>query len=96
MARSFWVAFGLAIITLGAKAQEEHSKVPLPSYHYGAHIPVSCLNRSIDTGEHIENDKHELQYIPFPVCNETGKPLMLQYGIEDGTRIPPSPMKGHN
>jgi hypothetical protein len=26
---------------------EEHSKVPLPSYHYGAHIQVSCLNRSM-------------------------------------------------
>ena len=37
-----------------------------------------------DTGEHIENDKHELQYIPFPVCNETGKPLELQYGVEAG------------
>jgi len=55
----------------------------LPSYHFGAHIPVSCLNRSIDTGEHIENDKHELEYIPFPICNETGKPLELQYGVED-------------
>jgi len=38
-----------------------------------------------DTGEHIENDKHELQYIPFPICNETGKPLELQYGVEAGT-----------
>jgi len=41
-----------------------------------------------DTGEHIENDKHELQYIPFPICNETGKPLELQYGVEDGTTSP--------
>ena len=30
----------------GARA-EEHSKIPLPSYHYGAKIPVSCLNRSM-------------------------------------------------
>lgn len=37
-----------------------------------------------DTGEHIENDKHELQYTPFPICNETGKPLELQYGVEAG------------
>jgi len=42
------VTFAIALIsTAGVKAQEEHSKVPLPSYHYGAHIPVSCLNRSM-------------------------------------------------
>ncbi|CAL3969905.1 hypothetical protein PZA11_007546 [Diplocarpon coronariae] len=73
-------------ILLGAqkvRAQEEHNKIPLPSYHYGAKIPVSCLERSIETGEHISNEKNELKYIPFPVCNETGKPLELQYGIED-------------
>jgi hypothetical protein len=39
-----------------------------------------------DTGEHISNEKNELEYIPFPVCNETGKPLELQYGVEDGMR----------
>lgn len=37
-----------------------------------------------DTGEHITNEKNELEYIPFPTCEETGKPLELQYGIEDG------------
>ncbi len=43
---------------------------------------ANCINS--DTGEHISNEKNELQYIPFPVCNETGKPLELAYGIEDG------------
>jgi hypothetical protein len=37
-----------------------------------------------DTGEHISNEKNELEYIPFPICNETGKPLDLQYGVEEG------------
>lgn len=48
---------------------------------------ASCANAmwDSDTGEHISNEKNELQYIPFPICNETGKPLELQYGIEDGT-----------
>lgn len=36
------------------------------------------------TGEHISNEKNELQYIPFPICNETGKPLELAYGVEEG------------
>ncbi|GAP84730.1 hypothetical protein SAMD00023353_0800330 [Rosellinia necatrix] len=54
----------------------------LPSYHYGAPIPVECMNRSIETGEHIQNALDEIQWIPFPVCNETGKPLEFHYGIE--------------
>lgn len=45
-----------------------------------------------DTGEHISDDNHELQYIPFPICNETGKPLELQYGVEEGTSPFPNPL----
>lgn len=37
-----------------------------------------------DTGEHMTNEKNELEYIPFPICNETRKPLELQYGVEEG------------
>jgi hypothetical protein len=44
------------------------------------------MKSNSDTGEHISNEKNELEYIPFPVCNETGKPLELQYGVEDGMR----------
>lgn len=39
-----------------------------------------CLNR--ETGEHIQDSNHNLQYIPFPTCEETGAPLELHYGIE--------------
>ncbi|KAK8010927.1 hypothetical protein PG990_009892 [Apiospora arundinis] len=38
----------------------------LPAYHYGASIPVSCMNRSIETGEHIQDAHDEIQWIPFP------------------------------
>ncbi|KAH8880256.1 hypothetical protein GQ53DRAFT_755236 [Thozetella sp. PMI_491] len=55
----------------------------LPSYHYGASIPVECMNRSSETGEHIENAAHEIQWIPFPLCNETGRSLEFHYGIEE-------------
>ncbi|KAF1913205.1 hypothetical protein BDU57DRAFT_504153 [Ampelomyces quisqualis] len=51
-------------------------------YNPGEPIPVSCLNRTIDTGEHITDASGQLQYIPFPVCNETGRPLELHFGIE--------------
>jgi len=42
------------------------------------------LTEKRETGEHISNEKNELQYIPFPICEETGKPLELAYGVEDG------------
>ncbi|RAR06125.1 ribosomal protein s21 protein [Stemphylium lycopersici] len=55
-------------------------------YNPGEPIPVSCLNRTIDTGEHpqpqITDAAGHLQYIPFPVCNETGRPLELFFGHE--------------
>ncbi|GAO18958.1 hypothetical protein UVI_02059380 [Ustilaginoidea virens] len=54
----------------------------LPAYHYRAPIKVECMNRSSETGEHLENANHELQWVPFPVCNETGKPLEFHYGYE--------------
>jgi len=41
---------GLVMVVMGLVAgvmAEEHPKIPLPSYHYGAKIPVSCLNRSM-------------------------------------------------
>lgn len=48
----------------------------------GERIGVECVNRTIDTGEHITNSKGELQYNPFPTCNETGRPLELVFGSE--------------
>ncbi|TVY42950.1 hypothetical protein LOCC1_G007456 [Lachnellula occidentalis] len=85
MARGSWIIaiLGSALLGIVVQAAEDHTQLPLPSYHYGASIPVSCLNRSIDTGEHMTNEKNELEYIPFPICNETGKPLELQYGTEE-------------
>lgn len=39
-------AIALAFAT-GASAQEYHKSLPLPSYLYGASIPVTCLNRDM-------------------------------------------------
>ncbi|KAL1967046.1 hypothetical protein VTN77DRAFT_3570 [Rasamsonia byssochlamydoides] len=52
-------------------------------YLYGQPVPVSCLNRTIDSGEHIEDNLGRLQYIPFPTCNETSLPLAFRYGISE-------------
>ncbi|KAI0198033.1 hypothetical protein F4808DRAFT_271505 [Astrocystis sublimbata] len=69
----------LAQLAVASSSLEEGA---LPSYHYGASIPVECMNRSIETGEHIQDARDEIQWIPFPICNETGKPLEFHYGIE--------------
>ena len=49
--RSRWgtaiCVLGIVMAMLGLGHAEEHSKIPLPSYHYGAKIPVECLNRSM-------------------------------------------------
>jgi hypothetical protein len=49
--------------------------------------PCACtprhhLTARRETGEHIENAAHEIQWVPFQVCNETNKPLEFHYGIE--------------
>ncbi|KAI5459743.1 hypothetical protein BGZ63DRAFT_256623 [Mariannaea sp. PMI_226] len=68
----------LALSPLVAAVHED----ALPSYVYGQAIPVECMSRSSETGEHLENEKHEINWTPFPVCNETGRPLELNYGTE--------------
>ena len=45
--RRSWRMGILAAVMLGTATAQEHSKFPLPSYHYGAKIPVECLNRSM-------------------------------------------------
>ena len=35
-----------------------------------------------ETGEHIENSNNELEWIPFPTCQETNNPLEFHYGVE--------------
>ena len=42
-----------------------------------------CFDVDIsDTGEHITDAAGQLSYIPFPTCNETGRPLELLFGVE--------------
>ena len=50
-------------------------------YSKGDTVPVTCLNRTIETGEHITDDHGNLQYIPFLHCAETNNaPLSFIYG----------------
>ncbi|KAF2019401.1 hypothetical protein BU24DRAFT_431217 [Aaosphaeria arxii CBS 175.79] len=75
---SFWTSLAHAL-----SGQEPLKSAQTDGYKLGEKIPVSCLNRSIETGEHITDlASGQLQYIPFPVCNETGRPLELFFGVE--------------
>ncbi|KAK8243316.1 hypothetical protein IWZ00DRAFT_513229 [Phyllosticta capitalensis] len=77
----------LALLARPAAAVSSGQQHPLkpiarPVYSVGQAVPVECLNRTVDTGEHITDASGQLQYVPFPVCNETGKPLELYFGVE--------------
>ncbi|KAF1960603.1 hypothetical protein CC80DRAFT_437656 [Byssothecium circinans] len=75
---SFWIALAHAV-----SGQEPlKGVVEQRGYNAGEAIPVSCLNRKIETGEHITDASGQLQYVPFPTCNETGRPLELFFGVE--------------
>lgn len=77
VAYSFWVSLA------GALSGQEPLKIEdARGYEPGEAISVTCLNRTIETGEHITNAAGQLQYIPFPTCNETGRPLELFFGVE--------------
>ncbi|EJT70134.1 hypothetical protein GGTG_12307 [Gaeumannomyces tritici R3-111a-1] len=79
MAPMAWLSLGLlALSPIAVQGAAQTST----SYLYGSPIGVECLNRSSETGEHIELANHELQWIPFPTCNETDKPLEFRYGVE--------------
>ncbi|KAF2151005.1 hypothetical protein K461DRAFT_227764 [Myriangium duriaei CBS 260.36] len=64
----------------GAVSSQQPLGLDQQRYKLGDAIPVSCLNRTAE-GEHIEKNG-QLQYIPFPTCNETGRPLELYFGVE--------------
>jgi hypothetical protein len=80
-------ALCLFYLTLSSIVQAADPQSPLSSdtrpsrrgYKKGDLLPVSCLNRTIDTGEHITDSHGNLQYIPFPTCNETSLPLSFAY-----------------
>ncbi|KAK4893603.1 hypothetical protein LTR10_002846 [Elasticomyces elasticus] len=84
MPGSLSLVLRLLIAFYTALAAAESAQTPLvqTAYKVGEPIPVSCLNRSTESGEHIQDASGQLSYIPFPTCNETGRPLELLFGVE--------------
>ncbi|PWY74543.1 hypothetical protein BO94DRAFT_578092, partial [Aspergillus sclerotioniger CBS 115572] len=75
--------YGLLTLSLIRLSSAAGTSEPATGYTYGQSIPVTCLNRTIDSGEHITDNLGKLQYIPFPTCNETSLPLTLHYGVPE-------------
>ncbi|KAK1139004.1 hypothetical protein N8T08_001583 [Aspergillus melleus] len=73
----------IACLALQVSAAGNDRPSSRAGYGHGQPMPVTCLNRTIDSGEHITDDLGKLQYIPFPVCNETSLPLALRYGVPE-------------
>ncbi|RAL11697.1 uncharacterized protein BO97DRAFT_470870 [Aspergillus homomorphus CBS 101889] len=85
IAHSLWqygLLFSVCLQTSAAGDSDSPSN-SRNGYSHGQPIPVTCLNRTIDSGEHITDTQGHLQYIPFPTCNETSLPLALHYGVSE-------------
>ncbi|KAI9728088.1 MAG: hypothetical protein M1834_007804 [Cirrosporium novae-zelandiae] len=75
-----WLLLGF--VSSSIATDENILQEPKSIYALGDSIPISCLNRTADTGEHITLKNGDLQYVPFLICNETSRPLELYFGIE--------------
>ncbi|KAH3687096.1 hypothetical protein WICPIJ_001925 [Wickerhamomyces pijperi] len=52
-------------------------------YSEGDLVPIQCIQRQIDNGEHKFDDNNNIIYGSFPVCSETGKPFSFEYGVSE-------------
>lgn len=55
----------------------------LEPFQIGQEVPLDCIIRNIDNGEHKFDDQGNIIYGPFPKCQETGKPLTFRYGVNE-------------
>lgn len=59
------------------------NRTPVLGYSTGDSIPIECIQRNIETGEHKFDDKGDIVYAPFPNCFETDAPLSLKYNVDE-------------
>ncbi|RPB26021.1 hypothetical protein L211DRAFT_866938 [Terfezia boudieri ATCC MYA-4762] len=77
------VSLGLSSVLLLPVLAAAAPPPPKNFYHPGDLIGVTCLNRTIDNGEHVADSNGHLQYIPFPppplsCSDERGSPATLR------------------
>ncbi|AOW07174.1 hypothetical protein B0I72DRAFT_134294 [Yarrowia lipolytica] len=62
---------------------DSRGETDLNPYSIGDDLPLECIKRNIHDGEHMVDEKtQEILYEDFPICRETGKPLSLQYRVD--------------
>lgn len=68
---------------LGSKYQEyplsELDPTTYKPYKKDQAVPLECIRRQIDTGEHMFDETGEIIYSPFANCLETNSPFSLKY-----------------
>lgn len=52
-------------------------------FSVGDFVPLECITRNIDNGEHKFDESGKIIYGAFPSCKETGKPLSFSYGVNE-------------
>ncbi|OWB58225.1 hypothetical protein B5S28_g4229 [[Candida] boidinii] len=84
------IAFGQSMVSAAGKNQwyplvdeEEGVQRLTTEYSKGQKIPLSCISRQIDNGEHKFDSNGNIMYSEFPRCLETGEPLTFQYGVNE-------------
>lgn len=92
LAMKFSLTFLFATATVLAPATAQVASTefyPDPSglatlgYKQGDTIPLECIQRNIETGEHKFDEAGNIVYAPFPNCFETDKSLSLRYNVDE-------------
>lgn len=80
----FYTSLSSCVHAASSDSQPSSLSSKRKAYSKGDLLPVTCLNRTIETGEHITDDHGNLQYIPFLRCSENGgSSLSFSYGIPE-------------
>lgn len=65
------------------EAYPDPNRVSVLGYNTGDVIPIECIQRNIETGEHKFDEHGDIIYAPFPNCFETDAPLSLKYNVDE-------------
>lgn len=78
--------FGLTVLgscllpgVMGERFPKVQDDVILKPFTKNQKIPIQCIQRHIDTGEHKFDSNENIIYGPFPKCKESGEEFSLTY-----------------
>lgn len=65
------------------EAYPDPNGLAVAGYSRGDNIPIECIQRNTESGEHKFDEAGNIVYAPFPNCFETDKPLSLKYNVDE-------------